>query len=142
MNPTTITASSIERGGGDSAAAGKHSFDTATGCDEWSRRDWIGEFGAESTRPMSFRTDSPTQLRNSPNHLAERKIPLFLWLRLGRRRTARQNPSPCPTLDAEVRDAAREVSLYRGPMPAASIAALAAHLLGPRDLADAGGRSC
>ena len=33
-------------------------------------------------------------------------------------------------LGAQARDAGREVSLYRGPMPAASSAALAAHLLG------------
>lgn len=63
-----------------------------------------------------------------PGYLADPKIPLFLWLRLvvGERlaKTHRDH------LGAQVRDAAREVSLYRGPMPAASSAALAAHLLG------------
>ena len=61
-------------------------------------------------------------------YLADPKLPLFLWLRLvvGERlaKTHRDH------LGAQVRDAGREVSLYRGPMPAASSAALAAHLLG------------
>jgi RNA polymerase sigma-70 factor (ECF subfamily) len=63
-----------------------------------------------------------------PEYLADPKLPLFLWLRMivGDRlaRTHRDH------LGRQVRDAGREVSLYRGPMPAASSAALAAHLLG------------
>src|SRR5260370_28069538 len=63
-----------------------------------------------------------------PGYLADPKLPLFLWLRLvvGERlaKVHREH------LGAAARDAAREVSLYRGPMPAASSAALAAHLLG------------
>lgn len=63
-----------------------------------------------------------------PTYLADPKIPLFLWLRLvvGERlsKTHRDH------LGRQIRDAGREVSLYRGPMPAASSAALAAHLLG------------
>ena len=53
---------------------------------------------------------------------------MFLWLRFltGHRlgRVHRQH------LGAQARAAGREVSLYRGPMPEASSAALAAHLLG------------
>ena len=55
-------------------------------------------------------------------------MPFFLWLRFltGQRllRVHRQH------LGAEMRDAAREVSLYRGALPAATSAALAAQLLG------------
>lgn len=63
-----------------------------------------------------------------PAYLADPRIPLFLWLRLiiGERLAKVHRDH----LGAKVRDAAREVSLYRGPMPAASSAALAAHLLG------------
>ena len=63
-----------------------------------------------------------------PGFLADPKLPLFLWLRLivGERLTKVHRDH----LGAEIRDAGREVSLYRGPMPAASSAALAAHLLG------------
>jgi RNA polymerase sigma-70 factor (ECF subfamily) len=63
-----------------------------------------------------------------PDYLRDPKLPLFLWLRLltGHRlgRVHRQH------LGTAARDAGREVSLYRGPMPEASSAALAAHLLG------------
>jgi RNA polymerase sigma-70 factor (ECF subfamily) len=63
-----------------------------------------------------------------PEYLADPKMPLFLWLRYltGHRlgRVHRQH------LGTQARDAGREVSLYRGPMPEASSAALAAHLLG------------
>jgi RNA polymerase sigma-70 factor (ECF subfamily) len=63
-----------------------------------------------------------------PGYLADPRLPLFLWLRLvvGERLAKVHRDH----LGAQVRDAAREVSLYRGPMPAASSAALAAHLLG------------
>jgi RNA polymerase sigma-70 factor (ECF subfamily) len=63
-----------------------------------------------------------------PGYLADPRLPLFLWLRLivGERLSKVHRDH----LGARLRDAAREVSLYRGPMPAASSAALAAHLLG------------
>ena len=63
-----------------------------------------------------------------PGYLADSRIPLFLWLRLvvGERLAKVHRDH----LGRQIRDAAREVSLYRGPMPAASSAALAAHLLG------------
>ena len=55
-------------------------------------------------------------------------MPFFLWLRFltGQRlvRVHRQH------LGADMRDVAREVSLYRGALPAATSAALAAQLLG------------
>jgi RNA polymerase sigma-70 factor, ECF subfamily len=63
-----------------------------------------------------------------PGYAADPKMPLFLWLRLvvGERLAKVHRDH----LGAQARDATREVSLYRGPMPAASSAALAAHLLG------------
>ena len=61
-------------------------------------------------------------------YLRDPKLPLFLWLRLvvGQRlmKVHRQH------LGTQLRDAGREVSLYREALPAASSAALAAHLLG------------
>src|SRR6516225_9770883 len=61
-------------------------------------------------------------------YLRDPKIPLFLWLRLvvGERllKLHRQH------LGTQMRDAGREVSLFRGALPAASSAALAAQLLG------------
>ena len=61
-------------------------------------------------------------------YLRDPKLPLFLWLRLvvGERlvRLHRHH------LGAQMRDAGREVSLFRGALPAASSAALAAQLLG------------
>jgi RNA polymerase sigma-70 factor (ECF subfamily) len=61
-------------------------------------------------------------------YLRDPKLPLFLWLRLvvGERllKLHRQH------LGAQMRDAGREVSLFRGALPAASSAALAAQLLG------------
>jgi RNA polymerase sigma-70 factor (ECF subfamily) len=61
-------------------------------------------------------------------YLRDPKLPLFLWLRLvvGERllRLHRHH------LGTHLRDANREVSLYRGALPAATSAALAAQLLG------------
>ncbi|MHB1556564.1 MAG: sigma-70 family RNA polymerase sigma factor [Isosphaeraceae bacterium] len=61
-------------------------------------------------------------------YLRDTKLPPFLWLRLivGERlmRLHRHH------LGAQMRDAGREISLYRGALPAASSAALAARLLG------------
>jgi RNA polymerase sigma-70 factor, ECF subfamily len=63
-----------------------------------------------------------------PEYLREPKLPLFLWLRLvvGERLTTLHRHH----LGTRMRDAGREVALYRDPMPAASSAALAAQLLG------------
>jgi RNA polymerase sigma-70 factor (ECF subfamily) len=61
-------------------------------------------------------------------YLLEPRLPFFLWLRLvlGERlmKLHRQH------LGTQMRDASREVSLYRGALPEASSAALAAQLLG------------
>jgi RNA polymerase sigma-70 factor (ECF subfamily) len=66
--------------------------------------------------------------RKLDDYLHEPRLPLFLWLRLvvGERllKLHRQH------LGAQMRDAGREVSLYREALPAASSAALAAQLLG------------
>jgi RNA polymerase sigma-70 factor (ECF subfamily) len=66
--------------------------------------------------------------RRFDQYLSDPKLSLFLWLRLivGERllKLRRQN------LGTQMRDAGREVSLYRGALPAASSAALAAQLLG------------
>ncbi len=62
------------------------------------------------------------------DYLQNPHLPLFLWLRLvvGERLLKLHRLH----LGAQMRDAAREVSLYRGALPAASSAALAAQLLG------------
>jgi RNA polymerase sigma-70 factor (ECF subfamily) len=66
--------------------------------------------------------------RQAPEYLRDPKYPLFLWLRLlvGERLTKLHRQH----LGTQMRDAGLEVSLYRGALPAASSAALAAHLLG------------
>jgi RNA polymerase sigma-70 factor, ECF subfamily len=63
-----------------------------------------------------------------PDYLATQPLPFFLWLRhiTGEKLIDVHRRH----LGAKLRDAAQEVSLYRGPMPAASSAALAARLLG------------
>jgi RNA polymerase sigma-70 factor (ECF subfamily) len=62
------------------------------------------------------------------NYARERSMPAYLWLRLiaGQRlmQIHRQH------LGAAMRDAGREVSLYRGALPQASSASLAARMLG------------
>jgi RNA polymerase sigma-70 factor (ECF subfamily) len=67
-------------------------------------------------------------LTRLPEFLREPHLPLFLWLRfvVGDRlmKVHRHH------LGAQMRDARLEVSLYRGALPAASSAALAAQLLG------------
>jgi RNA polymerase sigma-70 factor (ECF subfamily) len=66
--------------------------------------------------------------RRLDDYLRAPKLPLFLWLRLvvGERLTTLHRQH----LGTRMRDAAREVSLYRGALPAANSAALAARLLG------------
>src|SRR5579885_1024245 len=61
-------------------------------------------------------------------YLSEPRFPLYLWLRLlvGQRLMKLHRHH----LGAQMRDAGLEVSLYRGALPAASSAALAARLLG------------
>ena len=62
------------------------------------------------------------------DYLRDPTLPFFLWLRLvvGERLMKLHRHH----LGTQMRDAGREVSLYRGALPAASSAALAAQLLG------------
>jgi RNA polymerase sigma-70 factor (ECF subfamily) len=66
--------------------------------------------------------------RRLPDYLARRPLPFFLWLRhiTGEKLIDAHRHH----LGAKMRDAAQEVSLHRGPMPAASSVCLAAQLLG------------
>src|SRR5438105_3760554 len=63
-----------------------------------------------------------------PDYLADQPLPFFLWLRhiTGEKLIDAHRRH----LGAKMRDAGQEVSLHRGPMPAASSGSLAAQLLG------------
>jgi RNA polymerase sigma-70 factor (ECF subfamily) len=67
-------------------------------------------------------------VRRLPEYLRDPAVPFFLWLRflVG----TRLNKLHRRHLGARMRDAGREVSLFRGFFPAASSAVLATHLLG------------
>ena len=64
-----------------------------------------------------------------PEYVRNPTMPFFLWLRL---LTGQQAAGSCTaaTSGTQMRDAGREVSLYRGALPEATSAALAAQLLG------------
>jgi RNA polymerase sigma-70 factor, ECF subfamily len=66
--------------------------------------------------------------RRADEYIANRSIPVFLWLRLitGQRLAALHRQH----LGAQMRDAGQEVSLHRGALPHATSASLAALLLG------------
>jgi RNA polymerase sigma-70 factor, ECF subfamily len=66
--------------------------------------------------------------RRFPEWAGDEKVPFFLWLRFvtGQKLLDYHRHH----LGAQMRDAAQEVSLYRGALPQASSASLAAHLLG------------
>jgi RNA polymerase sigma-70 factor (ECF subfamily) len=66
--------------------------------------------------------------RKLADYLREPKLPFFLWLRLltGQKLAHAHRHH----LGVQARDASREVSLYRGALPEASSAALAAQLVG------------
>jgi RNA polymerase sigma-70 factor (ECF subfamily) len=61
-------------------------------------------------------------------YLSDRQVPLFIWLRflVGERLITLHRHH----LGAQVRDARREWSLWGGPLPSVSSAAIAAHLVG------------
>jgi RNA polymerase sigma-70 factor (ECF subfamily) len=63
-----------------------------------------------------------------PEYIVQPEMPFYLWLRLltGQRLLALHRRH----LGAQMRDAGQEVSLYRGALPQASSASLAAQLLG------------
>jgi RNA polymerase sigma-70 factor (ECF subfamily) len=66
--------------------------------------------------------------RSLAEYLGNPQVPIFLWLRLitGRKLQALHRHH----LGTQARDAGREVSLHRGPLPEASSVSLAAQLLG------------
>jgi RNA polymerase sigma-70 factor, ECF subfamily len=66
--------------------------------------------------------------KSLPEYLRERRLPFFLWLRgiAGNKMLELHRHH----LGTPMRDARREVSLYRGTLPETTSAALAAHLLG------------
>ena len=86
-------------------------------------------------RRLSSRIDTSDVLQDAyldvarrfPEYAAAPAVPFYLWLRglTGQRLIALHRRH----LGAEMRDAGREVSLYRGALPAASSASLAQHLL-------------
>jgi RNA polymerase sigma-70 factor, ECF subfamily len=63
-----------------------------------------------------------------PDYLEQKPLPFFLWLRhiTGEKMIEAHRRH----LGAKMRDASQEISLHRGPMPAASSLSLAAQLLG------------
>jgi RNA polymerase sigma-70 factor (ECF subfamily) len=67
-------------------------------------------------------------VKRLPEYRRDPKLPFFLWLRLvvGERLVQLHRHH----LGTHMRDASREISLYRGALPPASSAALAAQLLG------------
>lgn len=67
-------------------------------------------------------------VKRLPEYVEDRPLPFFLWLRhiTGRKLIDVHRKH----LGAEMRDAAQEVSLYRGPLPVADSVSLAAQLLG------------
>jgi RNA polymerase sigma-70 factor (ECF subfamily) len=66
--------------------------------------------------------------KNLPEYLRNPQLPFYLWLRFitGQKLALAHRHH----LGVQARDAGREVSLYRGPLPAAASAALAAQLIG------------
>ncbi len=73
--------------------------------------------------------------RRFPEWAGDAKVPFFLWLRFvtGQKLLDYHRHH----LGAQMRDAAQEVSLFRGALPQASSASLAAHLLGKMTSASA-----
>jgi RNA polymerase sigma-70 factor (ECF subfamily) len=99
---------------------------------------------ARLLRMVAFRLDSRLQGRIDPadvlqevflaasahraDYLSRRPMPFFLWLRgIAANKLLELHRSH---LGTPMRDVRREVSLYRGPLPEATSAALAAQLLG------------
>jgi RNA polymerase sigma-70 factor (ECF subfamily) len=87
-------------------------------------------------RRLQGRVDSSDVLQDAyldarqklPTYSAKEDLPFFLWLRLvvGQKLTDLHRHH----LGTQKRDAARDVSIYRGPMPEATSFALAAQLMG------------
>lgn len=112
--------------------------------DEQSLTELFSRYRDRLRRMVEFRMDRRLQGRIDPSdvlqeaffeaaqrldaYLAKPSMPLFLWLRflVGERLVTLHRSH----LGTRMRDAARELSLYSGPLPAASSAALAAQLVG------------
>jgi RNA polymerase sigma-70 factor (ECF subfamily) len=128
----------------DNPAALDELFERARGGDQAALETLFARYRERLRRMVELRLDRRLQARvdasdvvqdayvdvigRLPEYLAAPHLPLFLWLRLvvGERllKVHRHH------LGTQARDAGREVSLYRGALPAASSAALAAQLLG------------
>ncbi len=111
---------------------------------EQSLGDLFARYRGRLRRMVKLRLDPRVQGRVDPSdvvqeaylevckrladYLRDPALPFFLWLRLmtGQKLTLAHRQH----LGVQARDAGREVSLFRGALPAASSAALAAQLLG------------
>jgi RNA polymerase sigma-70 factor (ECF subfamily) len=127
----------------DSSETGRLLERAAQG-DQDSWRDLLTRHAARLRAMVSLRLDRRLQGRIDPSdvlqeayldafnqfpkYLEQRALPFFLWLRLiaGQRLMILHRRH----LGAQLRDAGREVSLYRGSLPETTSAALAAQLLG------------
>jgi RNA polymerase sigma-70 factor (ECF subfamily) len=111
------------------------------------QRDWgtlLTRYEPRLRRVVAFRLDPRLQgridvsdvmqevylaaARSLPDYLSEQPLPFFLWLRgiAGNKLLELHRHH----LGTPMRDARREVSLYRGALPETTSAALAAHLVG------------
>lgn len=127
----------------DSSETGRLLERAAQG-DQESWRDLLTRHAARLRAMVSLRLDRRLQgridpsdvlqeayldaIKQFPKYLEQRALPFFLWLRLiaGQRLMILHRRH----LGAQLRDAGREVSLYRGSLPETTSAALAAQLLG------------
>jgi len=119
-------------------------LDRATAGDQQALAELFGKYRSRLRQMVRLRLDHRLQGRVDPSdvlqeayldvsgraaeYFAQPRIPFFLWLRLltGQRLVALHRQH----LGAQMRSAGMEVSLYRGALPQASSACLAAQLLG------------
>jgi RNA polymerase sigma-70 factor (ECF subfamily) len=134
----------MERAGGDEPSAIARLIERAKAGDTVAVGELFARHRDRLGRMVEVRLDHRLQARVDPSdiiqeayaevvarlneYLADPKLPIFLWLRLvvGERLMKAHRHH----LGTQMRDAAREISLYRGALPAASSTALAAQLLG------------
>ena len=124
-NEALLEPRSRRRGRPPSPSSGS---DTANACGRWSGFGSIAGFRAGSTLPTSSRRRTSTWRNGCPSMSRDRAFTPYLWLRLvtGQRLVEVHRRH----LGTAMRDAGREVSLYRGALPQASSVSLAAQLLG------------
>lgn len=131
-------------GGGDGASDDVRLVERAKSGEAAAVGELFARHRARLRRMVEMRIDHRLQSRVDPSDVIqeafldaavrvaeyrpEPQFPVFLWLRLivGERLLKAHRHH----LGAQMRDASREISLYRGPLPAASSMALAAQLLG------------